>query len=326
MSIRVVIFSRDRALQLDAVLHSFYMHCADADSADISVLYLATDDRHRRQYQSVAASYPDVAFLPQKDFRHDLLTVISPYEKDSWQERIYFLLGAAGHAGVSKGLLDRISKHTVQRLRSQMTEKLLPSLGDASHILFLVDDNIFVRNFQLSEGVGALESHPSLMGCSLRLGENTVFCYSHNSPQKLPAFIDLDEKLIMFDWTQAEHDFGYPLEVSSSIYRLRDLLPFLMGLHFSNPNTLEEQISSNVSIFRSRYPLMCCYRHSVTFCNPINKVQTILPNRAAEQYRYHANELADRFERGERIKVDAYNNFTPTGCHQEVELFFERLR
>jgi hypothetical protein len=325
MNAKVIIFSRDRAMQLEAVLHSFYLHCSDADSADIHVLYLATDDRHKLQYRSLAATYPRVFFTPQKKFRKDLLAIANPFEKGSRGEKNYFLLRAIGSVGTSTGsLLDRIWRRTVGYFQLRLTQTLFSSLADDLYILFLVDDNIFVRDFQLSESIGALAKNQKLLGCSLRLGRNTVFCYPHNRSQRLPEFMGINDNLITYDWTQAEYDFGYPLEVSSSIYRLKNILPFIIGLHFNNPNTLEEQMSSRANMFRSTRPLLCCYRYSVTFCNPVNMVQTMIQNRAGEQYRYDLEELTDRFDRGERIKVDAYTGFSPNGCHQEVEFVFEK--
>jgi len=326
MSVQVIIFSRDRALQLEAVLHSFYLHCSDASSADVYVLYLATDDRHHHQYRSLAATYSKVAFIPQKNFRQDLLAIMNPFEKGNWGRHVYFALCAVGSVGVSNRLwLARVWNRTARQIQMRLTRSLLPSLESDSYILFLVDDNIFVRDFQLKDPVNALDKHQKLIGCSLRLGTNTVICYPHNASQRLPEFIDINDKLVMYRWPGAEYDFGYPLEVSSSVYRLKDILPFVAGLHFSNPNTLEEQISSHAGVFRSKYPFLCCYRSSITFCNPVNKVQAILPNRAGEQFGYNLEELTDRFERGERIKVEAYNDFTPVGCHQEVELVFEKI-
>ncbi len=324
MPVKVIVFSRDRAMQLDAVLHSFYLHCSDADSVDVHVLYLATDDRHNRQYKSLALTYPDVVFTPQKKFRWDLLVITNPYEKGSWREYIYFTLCAIGNIGIStKSLVNRIWKRTMSYFQMRLIQDLSPSLGNDSYILFLVDDNIFVRDFQLCDSVEALNRYSKLLGSSLRLGANTVFCYPHNRSQKVPEFIKVNDNLVMYDWTQSEYDFGYPLEVSSSIYRLRDILPFIMALCFNNPNRLEEQMSSHASVFRSKYPLLCCYHYSVTFCNPVNKVQTIIPNRAGEQYRYELEDLTNRFDNGERIKVDAYKDFMPNGCHQEVEFVFE---
>jgi hypothetical protein len=67
-----------------------------------------------------------------------------------------------------------------------------------------------------------------------------------------------------------------------------------------------------------------CYENSVTFCNPINKVQTVATNRAGSVVEYSSDHLAQLFESGYRIKVEAYTGFVPNACHQEVALNFEK--
>jgi hypothetical protein len=46
-------------------------------------------------------------------------------------------------------------------------------------------------------------------------------------------------------------------------------------------------------------------------------------NRAGLNAGYSVEELAQKYEMGERVNVNAYDGFVPTGCHQEVEMIFE---
>ena len=84
-------------------------------------------------------------------------------------------------------------------------------------------------------------------------------------------------------------------------------------------------MSFHSRFFRSKRPLLACYQRSVTFCNPINLVQSIIPNRAGENIKYSADNLATMFEHGERIYVESFSGFIPESCHQEVELLFRKL-
>jgi hypothetical protein len=201
-------------------------------------------------------------------------------------------------------------------------------------ILFLVDDNIFVKDFFLDEAIQCLMNEPEALGFSLRLGTNTTYCYTLDKNQALPTFIVVHSPpskqsspaILKYDWTAGDADFGYPLEVSSSIYRLDDILSVLNRLSFMNPNFMESKLSRQASRFNQLKPYLLCYENSVTFCNPVNKVQTAHQNRAGEKFGYTVEELAHRYELGERIKVTEYEGFIPTGCHQEVDLFFESRR
>jgi hypothetical protein len=192
-----------------------------------------------------------------------------------------------------------------------------------SHILFMVDDNLFVRQFSLQVAVQALHSVPDAIGFSLRLGRNTTYTYSLNHNQELPEFNEIGDGVLAYDWRGAQYDFNYPLEVSSSIYRAVQIMPLLASVAFRNPNTLEGDMAARSRWFAKRFPKLLCFDTSVAFCNPVNKVQTVSAgNRAGLVNSYTVEELAEQFDRGKRIDVKAYSGFVSNSCHQEVELIF----
>ncbi|PWB44012.1 MAG: hypothetical protein C3F12_12300 [Candidatus Methylomirabilota bacterium] len=197
---------------------------------------------------------------------------------------------------------------------------LLSSISGAQYVLFMVDDNIFVSDFWLNEVTEQLKAHSEALGFSLRLGKNTTYCYPLNMAQRLPEFQVIARAILIYDWTVADHDFGYPLEVSSSVYRTREMLPLLEALDFTNPNTLEAQLAACASSFRADHSRLLCYEQSITFCVPINIVQTVCRNRAGSKPEHSPEQLARLFDEGYRLKVDAYSGFTSHGCHQEIEL------
>jgi hypothetical protein len=69
-----VVFSKDRAFQLDAFLRSYRDHVLPLNL--VYVLYLATDDRHRAAYHQVFASHPHAIPLTQTSFKTDLLAML----------------------------------------------------------------------------------------------------------------------------------------------------------------------------------------------------------------------------------------------------------
>jgi hypothetical protein len=218
---------------------------------------------------------------------------------------------------------DRVWRRSVTPVLIFLSNLFLARISDDDSVLLLVDDNLFVQDFYCKRAVDALKEREELLGFSFRLGRNTTFSYPMGRNQTLPHTESLGNDMLIFDWTRSDGDFGYPLEVSSSIYRLRDILPLLMAISFDNPNTLEERLAFHARNFRSKRPLLASFQHSVTFCNPINMVQSVMSNRSGESIGYNADELSSRFEQGERIRVDAYSGFIPHACHQEVELVFE---
>jgi hypothetical protein len=306
----IAVFSRDRALQLEATLSSLRRHCADLSDARFLIVYKATDSRHELQYAELAGELGDLSvdLVPERRFRADLLTGLLARMDGpvGWQSRV--LVAASARSRLPSTLLER-------SLRRDHADEL---------IFFLVDDNIFVRDFTFREVAAALRRRPAAIGFSLRLGTNTTNCYAFDETQEVPDFEQVTPRVLEYAWPEAERDFGYPLEVSSSVYRAHELVPVLLGLRFHSPNTLESGLASVAPRLAPERPRLLCFRSSVTFCNPINKVQTEYANRSSDDETYGTEELADLFDAGYRIDVEQYNGLTPSGVHHEVPLELTR--
>jgi hypothetical protein len=307
-SVRGVIFSRDRAMQLDAALTSLSRQCAEAEEVSIDVLYAASSPALARQYEVLEKGWRGalrLRFHRERDFRADLLRILD-----------------AGNR-LSRGRLHH-SPHLL-RLLPRGGRFHHASDGVAPYVLFLVDDSIFCRPFSIASATRALDARPRAIGFSLRLGRNTTYCYSLDSQQLVPQLADIGHGVFAFDWTSAECDFGYPLEVSSSIYSGPRVARVLAGLSFSNPNTLESQFAGTASrSWARRCPELLCFKQSVAFCNAVNKVQTVCDNRAGEEVELSPRELAKRFDSGLRIDTRAFADFMPNASHCDVPFSFIR--
>jgi hypothetical protein len=210
----------------------------------------------------------------------------------------------------------------VTRLHRRLGWLAAPLLtGEGRAFLFLVDDALFNRPPQLPLAAHALAADPAALGFSLRLGRNTTWCYTHQQPQPLPTFQPFAPGILSYDWSAAALDFGYPLEVSSSLFRTADLLPWLAWRPFANPNQLESRLSEALPRFSHRPRLLCC-ETSAAFCNPVNKVQETYQNRAGQEIAYSDQELADRFDHGQRVDIEALDGVVSKGCHEEVAFTF----
>ena len=73
-----LVFSKDRAMQLDATLSSFFRQAVDADSAQMVVLFRTSSDRHAAQYAELEREYRGrVRFVPETQFRRQLLQLLN---------------------------------------------------------------------------------------------------------------------------------------------------------------------------------------------------------------------------------------------------------
>jgi len=203
-------------------------------------------------------------------------------------------------------------------------QDLLNSINEYYHILFCVDDTIFTQDFILkNKVVYALNNLPPALGFSLRLGTNTKYCYPLDKYQEIPHSFSTNKSGILFySWNNAQYDFAYPLEVSSSVYRTQDIYPILSGGDYSNPNQLEALLDYNSMVFREIRPFMLYYHQSVAFSNPVNKIQTVAPlNRVGNNKLYESDILLEKYINGYRIDPDKFYGFVSNGCHILVDLF-----
>ena len=308
MAVTTLIFSRDRAMQLDALLRSLRRHCADLADSHIAVIYHASHTGHARQYRQLAAEHaglPGLRFVPERRFQRDVLAQLtrSPL--------------AAGAGRLPKALA------VARRLpRAYGLAWLRRRVG--GYVLFLVDDCLCVRDFCLADMTQRLGAQSAALGFSLRLGTNTTTAYTKNRPQQLPAFERLAPGVLGFRWVGADADFGFPLEISSSVYRRADVLPTLTVLPYHNPNLLEDRLNLTARLFTGASPRLLCFEQSAAFCAPVNVVQQQSGERSRSSQRYSSDVLARKFDDGWRIDAAQLSGFVPSACHQDVAFEFVR--
>jgi glycosyltransferase involved in cell wall biosynthesis len=214
------------------------------------------------------------------------------------------------------------ASHPAVHLRRERSFKrdLLDLVSPTRYVGFVVDDTVFVRDFSLATVLSELDVDGLALGFSLRLGRNTTYCYPLDAPQLVPAFAQRRGGVLAYEWPDASYDFGYPLELSSSVYRTADLQAMLRSLLYSNPNTLEAQLAARATTYSQFRPRLLCFERSVAFSIPANIVQSVAPNRASTRASQSATDLAALFESGSRIDVRRYLDFSNNGCHQDLPL------
>jgi hypothetical protein len=151
MSLLTIIFSKDRPLQLQATLASFRLHCQEAAATPIAVLYRASSEPFAQGYTQLMDEFRGrlpIVWVQESDFKHDLLAQIQ--------------------SPLPHSRLLRLALRLALRGRSLLH----------GHLLFLVDDNIFIHPFSLTGVLEALEQERGTIGFSLRVGRNTTMCYS----------------------------------------------------------------------------------------------------------------------------------------------------
>ena len=267
----VLFFSKDRPLQLEAALRSFWRNCRDLASTDVRVLYKSSNADQARGYAQLRQQFPWAIFESDDNF----------------------------------------------------AAQVIDFSGQKQHLLFVVDDTVFIRPFRLDHLIEVLSQNPKAIGYSLRLGENTRHCFPTNKPQRPPVFTYLASGDLRYAWQGTEWDFSYPLEVSSSLFRTRDIQGILETFPFRHPNSLEEALVSGLPSIQDNFPQLLCAERSLAFSIPANRVQNTNQNRISTIEDQGPEHLLGQFLAGKRIDIDPLQGILPTGCHQEIAFQFK---
>jgi hypothetical protein len=265
----IVIFSKDRAMQLDLCIRSLCIY-GRILLKDINILYNASNEKHEESYEILKKKYEQTNFILSDNFQKDLVNIIK----------------------------------------------------NKKYVFFVVDDCVFVSYFSLEKIMESLNLVPEALGFSLRLGNNITYCYPVNNVQKIPDNEEIIHGILKFKWMGSDLDFGYPLEVSSSVYRVEDLMVLLNGLCYENPNELEYGLDRYKDFFVVNKPYLLCQKISPAFCNPINKINNNNFNRSGNNPEYSIENLADLFLSEKIIYAKPFLGFISNAPHQEVELQF----
>jgi hypothetical protein len=289
----VFIPSRDRALQLDGTLRSFSRQCSDAERARIAVLFRATSRAHRKAYGILGREHPDISMVEEGSFAEDAARLLGAHASRSYQ------LGTKPRPGVAM----------------------------AETTMLVVDDTLFVQTFSLESVTSALSDEPEALGFSFRLGETIRFCQPLDVPSPPPVLNHASgfgaSEIVSFCWSKLKPDWGYPLEVSSSLYRRRHLARLVREITFDSPSTLEHELWLKSGSLVEHQRLLC-YRRSRAVSLALNRVQSTAPNPISGHSRHDPRRLLGEYLEGWRIDVAAYDGFTPHACHEEAELILAR--
>lgn len=188
-------------------------------------------------------------------------------------------------------------------------------------VCFMCDDGILYRPLPHSPTV-AFEwnvTAPDRLLCfSLRLGSNTTVCYPSGLTQTpvgdSPWYWEDEPR------TPGVSDFGYPGSIDGHVFRTADVQRMLEGKSFPNPTALECALVAGCDELAAERPLMACYPHSVYVGNPVNRVSEQSGVRFGTRFPVTAAKCQERFERGERIDLDALDFSQVDGAHTEIEL------
>lgn len=280
----VIVFSKDRPLQLQAYLESL-LYYTDVDPEGIAVL-----------------------FVPSLDY----IELVRYFSGTG----IRWIAEGEG----SPAFLDLEAQGIVASASFDSALRWIIKSLVRDHVLFGCDDVIWFRGADLESATRLLQANPSLIGVSLRLGHN--ICWAPRTiPSE--GWTDSDresraESYAVWKWTQAPGHWGYPFELMASVYRT-SLVRRILASETDGwriPNQLESQgVQWCRRNMGATQPLMAMANgYSAAAAIDCNRVQSAYLNTFHGGPEVSAANLLEAYRHGRRLDWRSYTDITPPDC------------
>lgn len=194
--------------------------------------------------------------------------------------------------------------------QTSFKDDLLGLLPMSGSVLFFVDDQIFVRPWDVI----------SVPGLSLRLAPHLTHCYPIRTEQPVPLLRPSSmPPLLEWQWDYGVGDWGYPLSLDGHIFDAAEIRRLITMCEFHSPNSLEEALQRFRPVFTDRYGY--CYQASKVVNVPWNRVQTDCENRHGDVATVDG--MLTWWEAGMQINLLPLCGVMNVSAHQEFPLPLE---
>jgi len=242
--IETIIFSRDRAMQLNLLLDSI-VQFDTKKLLDINILYFTSSSLFKQGYEKLKLLYPKYKWyentaysIPNYTLNFNLLYWHNYY---SWLKYKHLRNNKTNFKDL---LVDILSKSPL------------------SSVMFLTDDSFFYRNIEMPNVNDRISSISLRHGAQLTGGKYETF-----------------EDHIEWDVYQNDFftDWGYPFSIDGHIYDRNIILKIARKLIFNNPNSFEGNVVGYVKSHHL-FPSIAAMKTSCLVGTELNRVQTIVDN------------------------------------------------
>ena len=253
--LQIIIFSFNRAIQLDALIAS-YKRYWKTSGCKIDVVYNTSSADFQRGYDKlieIHASDRDIEFHKEHkaEFSYTCSELANPYN-------------------LRKLISHKYLRHPRTDFRPLVNSLMKQSPMDM--VMFMTDDSVFIEDVVIPEGVFEwIREAPSKRQFSLRIGEGM-----NNQPAKGVA---LSGDLLEWNMGDMPKDtnWGYQFSVDAHIYSKERILRLYETYLFCNPNSLEGYLC-NMIRRREWFNEAKAFKHAKLLSFPINMVQQVEDN------------------------------------------------
>ena len=178
------------------------------------------------------------------------------------------------------------------------------------NLIFLVDDNIFIRKINLSF---CRIINPLNEIYSLRHSPSLTYSYTTSKRQMPPCFLTypLNPDLLEFSWFEKENEWSNPWSLDGQVLSVAEVYSIALNAKFQGPNTFESILSTYNTLCINRKGL--CNKLSIILNLPLNRVQDEVQNYSGQ---INLDELAKNWLDGLHLDVLSLWGHVPNSPHE----------
>jgi len=249
--IRVVIFSFDRAMQLDLLLNSIEKFDSQR-LFSVRVLYACSSETYLTAYNRLKKKYPNICWVQEQLYKKPRINY--QFDFGYWHNLYWWL----------KSSVFRKSKSNFKSCLLEILSNI-----DYQYTMFLTDDSLFYNTINIPErNFEKIKNEPEKYSFSLRQGINTRGGIYQEQTNDICW--NVYENDIHTDW-------GYPFSIDGLIYDSRTIYRIIKKILLNNPNTMEGNIACYV-IERKIFPIISALKQSCLVGFELNRVQSVFGN------------------------------------------------
>lgn len=284
--VTAIIFSKDRACQLDLLLRSLREN--SSLNWNPHVLYDYSSEDFKDGYDKLILEYPNVSFIKQISFKGDLTAILGECE-----EYIAFF--------TDDDVLYRGCDLNIQDIR-----KLFEKHNPISLSLRL-GCNTIIQDPYTGEKSYTPHNKTSFAGKFIVWDIKHVHNYN----------------IVEINGQQGKYyhacNFTMPVSLDGHIYKKKTLVPLLVNLEYYTPNMLELAMCKQ-PISNYNNTTMSSLHHSCVVNSPNNKVQTESETNFGERFPMSCELMNQKYLEGYYINLEKIYEEKIIGCHQELPM------
>jgi hypothetical protein len=251
IKINTIIFSFDRAMQLELLLESIVQYDRDR-ILKIHVVFCCSSKIYKKAYWQLQECYPHFEWIEE-----------TVYNKPKWNFDFSF--------SYWHNIYWWLKNNRLKQKRSDFKQVVMQILShcDEKFVMFLTDDSLFYRELHIP---------PQLLKKLLTQAVTCSFSLRHGIHLESEDCVQLNEAI---EWNVYRNDFstdwGYPFSVDGHIYNKKTIQKIARRIVFNNPNTLEGNIACYVRE-RKLFSQVFAMKSSCLVGFELNRVQTVVDN------------------------------------------------